>query len=81
MNVNGFTEFELRTRDKIRDLITAGGEANCQRARDMRSKFLAHKTRGRFRRSLLQTVRFMVSVANGHNTHPPRGSQTPPESL
>ena len=72
-NVNGFTDFELRTRDKLRDLITAGGEANCQRARDMRSKFLAHKTRGRLRRSLLQTVRYMVSVANGLNTQPEKG--------
>ena len=69
-NPHGFSDYEIRTRDNIRSLINEGGEENCEKARQMRAKFLRHKTRGRIRRSLLQTIRFMVSVANGINTRP-----------
>lgn len=67
-NFNGFTDFEIRQRDTIRELIEAGGLDNCNKARELRRKFLRHKTRRNLRSGLLRTVKFMVSVTNGLNT-------------
>jgi hypothetical protein len=67
--MQGFSSYEVRTRDRIRDLIRAGGKQNCDKAREIRRKFLDVSTPTRIKRQgLLRTIRFLVTVVNGTDT-------------
>lgn len=69
--MNGFSDYELRTRDQIRDLIKAGGKENCDKARELRRKFLNVSTTTRIKRSgLLRTVKGLITVVHGTDLAP-----------
>ena len=65
--MNGFTKFEMDTRNKIRDLILEG---RCDKARQVARKFLGIKDKARKtkRQGLCRTINFFVTVMNGQDT-------------
>jgi len=66
--MNGYTEYERDTKRQISFLIRQGGKQNCEAARDLARKFLSNKWRAAKRRTLLNTVKYFVSVMNGQDT-------------
>ena len=66
--LNGYSDFEIKTRDEVRRLINLGGKESCDKARALGKRFVYHKRRRAMRAALLRTVRNWVSVANGSNT-------------